>query len=150
MSMVRYDIRATAITLATPERIFAVLDDFGRWPAWMPAFEHIKVELPTGRPGLGYRFRLRSGMAHTDMEVVDFTPLARATTFRISFPPFTGVNRCRVVPLRDGRFRIERVDSLDLPPFIVGLISPPQRQRFERLALEFVHALQREVERGGR
>lgn len=145
--MVSYEISASLITTAPPERIFAVLDDFGQWPAWMPSFDNVKVELPEGRaPGLGYRFRLRGLIVHGDMEVVDYTPLTRATTFRISFPPFTGVNRCRVVPLEDGRYRIERVDSLDLPDFVASLIDATQRGRFARLAGEFLDALKREVE----
>jgi hypothetical protein len=145
--MISYEIAASAVTTAPPERIFAVLDDFARWPTWMPAFEHIRVELPEARPlGPGYRFRLRSGIVHTDMEVVDFSPLARATSFRISFPPLTGVNRCRVVPLDDGRFRIERVDSLDLPELLASVIDATQRERFARLAGEFIQALTRAVE----
>lgn len=147
--MVSFEICASAITTAPPERIFAVLDDFGNWPGWMPSFERVRVELPAnGTPGLGYRFRLRATVVHADMEVIDFTPFSRATAFRISFPPLTGVNRCRVIPLDDGRFRIERVDSLDLPEFVVGLIGPRQRERFVRLAGEFLAALKRQVEDG--
>jgi hypothetical protein len=146
-AMISYQIAATTTTKASPERIFAVLDDFGRWPTWMPAFNYIKVELPrSGEPSLGYRFRLRSGPVHTDMEVVGFTPLSRATKFRISFPPFTGVNSCLVFPLDDGSCRIERVDSLDLPEFVAGLITAAQRARFDRLAEEFLIALKAVVE----
>jgi hypothetical protein len=145
--MISYEITATATTKAPPERIFAVLDDFGRWPMWMPAFSYIKVELPAqGRPSLGYRFRLRSGPVHTDMEVIDFGPLSRATKFRISFPPFTGMNRCLVRPLDDGSYQIDRVDSLDLPEFVAGLINPAQRARFDHLAQEFLEALKTVVE----
>lgn len=145
--MVRYEISAATTTTAPPERIFAVLDNFGGWPAWMPAFQHIRVELPeAGRPRLGYRFRLRSGVIRTDMEVIDFTPHSRATSFRISFPPLSGVNRCMVVPLGDGRYRIERVDSLDLPDFVVGFIDGPRRERFAQLAAEFLRALKDAVE----
>lgn len=145
--MVSYEISASAVTTATPERVFAVLDDFGRWPAWMPSFDNVRVELPPGgAPGLGYRFRLRGLLVYGDMEVIDFSPLARATSFRISFPPFTGVNRCRLEPLADGRCRIERVDSLDLPDLVASLLDATQRQRFARLAGEFLDALKREVE----
>jgi|GEM_PF-784569 len=145
--MVSFEISVSAITTAPPERIFAVLDDFSGWPGWMPSFERVRVELPAeGAPGPGYRFRLRAPIVHAEMEVVDFTPLSRATAFRISFPPLTGVNRCLVVPLDDGRFRIERVDSLDLPEFVVGLIGPRQRQRFIHLAGEFLSALKQQVE----
>lgn len=145
--MVSYKISANTITTAPPERIFAVLDDFGRWPRWMPSFERVRVELPPERtPGPGYRFRLQATVVHAEMEVLDFTPLARATSFRISFPPFTGTNSCRVVPLDDGQYRIERVDSLDLPGLVAMLIDATQRQRFEHLADEFLAALKREVE----
>lgn len=145
--MISYEISASAETHAPPERIFAVLDDFGRWPFWMPSFEHIRVELPQdATPALGYRFRLRSGVVHTEMEVIDFTPLTRATAFKISFPPLSGVNRCRVVPLSSGRSRLERVDVLHLPDLVAHLIDSTQRQRFERLAGEFLRALKRTVE----
>ncbi|NTU85875.1 MAG: hypothetical protein HGA45_42185 [Chloroflexales bacterium] len=145
--MVSYEISATAITTAAPERVFAVLDDFSHWPAWMPSLQNVRVELPKGqRPGLGYRFRLRGILVYGDLEVTDYTTLTRSTAFRISFPPFSGVNRCRLVAIGDGRHRIERVDTLDLPAFVAGLIGPPQRKRFERLASEFLHALKREVE----
>lgn len=147
--MISYEIAAAATTTAPPERIFAVLDDFGRWPDWMPAFDHLTVELPANAVlGPGYSFRIRSGLVHTDMRVIDYSPLARATAFRVSFPPLSGTNRCRVVPLDDGRFRIERVDSLDLPAWVASLIDTTQRERFVRLAGEFLQALKRTVEAG--
>jgi hypothetical protein len=129
--VISYEIVAAATTTAPPERIFAVLDDFGRWPDWMPAFEHLKVELPRDATlGPGYSFRIRSGLVHTEMRVIDYSPLARATAFRVSFPPLTGTNRCRVVPLGDGQY----------------LIDASQRERFARLADEFLQALKRTVE----
>jgi hypothetical protein len=145
--MISYEIEASTITTATPERIFAVLDDFAGWPGWMPSLDTVRVELPENSvPGPGYRFRLRGRIVYADMEVVDYTPLSRATTFRISFPPFTGKNRCLVVPLDDGRYRIERVDSLDLPGLVATIIDATQRQRFVRLADEFLVALKGAVE----
>jgi hypothetical protein len=145
--VISYEISASTETSASPERIFAVLDDFGRWPEWMPSFERIRVELPSAAvPALGYRFRLRSGVVHTDMEVVDFSPLSRATAFRISFPPLSGVNRCRVVPLHSGICRLERIDLLNLPDLVAHVIDTTQRQRFEHLAGEFLRALKRTVE----
>lgn len=145
--MVSYEISATAITTASPARVFSVLDDFSRWPAWMPSLQNVRVELPEGaRPGPGLRFRLRGRVVYGDLEVIDYTMLTRATSYRISFPPFTGVNRCRLVPLGDGRLRIERTDSIDLPAFVAGLLGPPQRRRFELLARDFLLALKREVE----
>lgn len=145
--MISYEITAATVTTAPPERVFAVLDDFAGWPTWMPSLESIRVELPPdARPGPGYRFRLRGRIVYADMEVLDYTPLSRATAFRISFPPFTGTNSCRVVPLDDGRYRIERVDSLDLPEIVAALIDATQRARFARLADEFLVALKGAVE----
>ena len=144
--MVTYTISATTITTAPPERIFAILDNFGHWPTWMPSLDRVRVELPAGLPGPGYRFRLQGLIVHADMEVVDFSPLARTTRFRISFPPFTGLNRCLVVPLSDGRYQIERTDSLDLPDLLADLLDATQRGRFEQLAREFLIALKRKVE----
>lgn len=140
--MISYQIIATATTEISPDRILDVLDDFERWPSWMPSFERVKVDLPhDGSPGPGYAFRLRGAIVYADMRVIDFTPLSRATRFRISFPPLTGVNRCSIHPLDGGRYRIERVDSLDLPELVAGLIDATQRERFARLAQEFLDAL---------
>ncbi|PDW00849.1 SRPBCC family protein [Candidatus Chloroploca asiatica] len=145
--MISYEIAASAITTASPEQIFAVLDDFGHWPAWMPSFENVRVDLPEGStPGPGYRFRLSGRVVHADMQVVEFTPLIRVTRFQISFPPLTGFNRCRIVPLENGQSRIERVDSIDLHGLIASLLDTTQRRRFERLADEFLEALKHRVE----
>ncbi|NTW97194.1 MAG: hypothetical protein HGB28_01425 [Oscillochloris sp.] len=148
--MKNYKITAIATTKVPPERIFAVLDDFGRWPTWMPAFERIKVDLPANhRPSLNYRFRLRGSVVYADMQVIDFTPLSRATSFRINVPPLTGVNRCLMRPLGHSRYRIERVDTLDLPGVVAGVLDSTQRARFSRLAQEFLSALLRTAETEG-
>ncbi|WP_322512418.1 SRPBCC family protein [Chloroflexus sp.] len=145
--MIRYEIAATTVTTAPPERVLSVLDDFSNWPRWMPSLERVRIELPPDdRPRQGYRFKLHGMLVHAEMEVIDYTPLSRATRFRISFPPFQGVNRCRLVPLGDGRYRIERLDQLELPDLVAHLIDATQRKRFEKLALEFLHALRRVVE----
>ncbi|MEF3273384.1 MAG: SRPBCC family protein [Chloroflexus sp.] len=145
--MIRYEIAATTVTTAPPERVLAVLDDFSNWPRWMPSLERVRIELPPNdRPRPGYRFKLHGRFVHAEMEVIDYTPLSRATRFRISFPPFQGINRCQLVPLEDGRYRIERLDQLELPDLVAHFIDATQRQRFEKLALEFLHALRRVVE----
>ncbi len=145
--MIRYEIAATTVTTAPPERVLAVLDDFRNWPRWMPSLERVRIELPVDdHPRHGYRFKLHGMLVQAEMEVIDYTPLSRATRFRISFPPFQGINRCRLVPLEDGRYRIERLDQLELPDLVAHLIDATQRKRFEKLALEFLHALRRVVE----
>jgi hypothetical protein len=148
--MISYEISAIAITPVPPERVFAVLDDFSRWPSWMPAIERVKVELPAGRqPGPGYGFRLKGNVVYADLRVIEFTPLSRATSYRMSFPPLTGVNRCLVRPLDDGRYRVERVDSINLPEVVAGVLNATQRDRFNRLAQEFLDALLRVAEQEG-
>lgn len=148
--MKSYKIMAVAVTKVPPEKIFAVLDDFSRWPSWMPAFDQVKVDLPLNRqPAPDYQFRLRGKVVYADMRVIDFTPLSRATSFRINIPPLTGVNRCTIRPLNNGRYRIERVDSIDLPGVVVGVLDNTQRTRFSQLAQEFLSALLRTAEREG-
>ncbi|MBX0327593.1 SRPBCC family protein [Oscillochloris sp. ZM17-4] len=148
--MTSYEISASTTTTMPPERIFAVLDDFGGWPRWMPALDRIKVELPAGqRPSPGYRFRLRGSVVFADLEVIDYTALSRATSFRISFPPLTGVNRCELRQIDGDRYHIKRVDSLNLPEIVAGLIDSTQRARFARLAKEFLEALLRAAEAEG-
>lgn len=145
--MISYEIRAATVTSASPERILSVLDDFSRWPTWMPALERVRVELPEHQaPGPGYRFRLRGRIIYADLEVIDFSRLARATRFTISFPPFSGVNRCLIRPLSHQRSKIERIDTLQLPKAVVQLVDSTQRARFERLAAEFLKALKSAVE----
>lgn len=145
--MKSYTITAIATTKVVPSRIFAVLDDFGHWPNWMPAFERVKVDLPTNRrPNLNYQFRLRGNVVYADLKVIEFTPLSRATSFRINIPPLTGVNRCLMRPLAHNRYRIERIDTLDLPGVVAGVLDTTQRARFSRLAQEFLMALVRRAE----
>jgi carbon monoxide dehydrogenase subunit G len=145
--MTTIQIAASTVTTATPDDVWAVLDDFAGWPQWMPAMQSITVETPANEtPHLGYRFMLRSGLVQTQMEVVEYAPLARTTTFQVSFPPLQGTNSCRLIPLDDGRYRIERVDALAIPEPLANLLLATQRKRFERLASEFVLALKRAVE----
>ncbi len=146
--MAVYEIAASTTLDVSPDDVWAVLDDFGGWPTWMPAMQNLGVELlSAGEPRVGYRFRLRGALVHADLEVTRYEPLARETSFRVSFPPITGSNRCVLVPLEDRSYRIERVDRLHLPAKFIGFLDRTQRARFERLACEFVTALKRAAER---
>lgn len=148
--MARYEIHAATTITAPPEVVWTVLDDFCGWPGWMPAMESVRVELLTpGAPGVGYRFRVRGKLVYADLEVTTFEPLERATRFRLNLPPLTGANRCRVIPLEEGRYRLERLDHVDLPGPIASLLDATQRQRFEHLAAEFLQSLKRAVEARG-
>ncbi len=144
-----YEIAAVTTIAAPPEHVWAVLDDFGNWPIWMPGLHNVRVELlSSGTPGVGYRFRVRGGLVHADLTVTDYTRLERKTSFRLSFPPITGDNRCCMTPLDGGRYRLERVDHIRLPGKFVDFLNATQRKRFEKLAAEFLLALKHTAEQG--
>jgi hypothetical protein len=84
---------------------------------------------------------MRGGLVHADLEVTGYTPLERQTTFRLSFPPITGDNRCVLTPLDDGVYLLERIDHINLPSRFISFLDKTQRARFERLAGEFLVAL---------
>ena len=145
--MIRYTIEATSVTAASPASVMAVLDDFAGWPRWMPSLESVRVVLPPGRlPQLGYRFELRGRLAAATLEVTEFSPLVRQTSFRLNLPPLQGTNRFALIPLPDGRHRIERTDELELPNLVAHLIDATQRRRFEQLSIAFLASLRRAVE----
>lgn len=147
-SMGKYEISAITTITAPPEKVWAVLDDFNGWPGWMPSMQNLRVELLSpGLPRPGYRFRLRGKLAYADLEVTTYESLERATHFRLNLPPLSGANRCRLTPLGDGRYRLERLDYLSLPGPVASFLDATQRSRFERLAAEFLHSLKRAVER---
>lgn len=145
--MAIYEISASTTIAAEPEHVWAVLDDFSGWPAWMPSMKNLRVDLLTpGQPAPGFRFRLRGVLAYADLEVTGYTLLERATSFRLNFPPLTGANRCLLTPLGDGRYQIDRVDQLHLPGPLVSFLDATQRDRFTQLANEFLSALKQAVE----
>ncbi len=145
-----YEISATSTINAPPERVWAVLDDFAGWTRWMPSMEQMQVELlSAGAPRRGYRFRLRGGVVYADLEVTGYSDLERVTEFAVHvpvLPPLRGQNSCRMHPLSNGRYRIERVDRIYLNnALLIRFLDATQRKRFERLAVEFVQALKRAV-----
>jgi hypothetical protein len=142
-----YEIAAITTVALPPEYLWVVLDDFAGWPDWMPAMENLRVELlSAGAPRPGYKFRIRAKVVHADLEVTSYGPLERVTRFKLSFPPITGDNSCRLVPLADGRYRLERIDHIVLPGAFIDFLNATQRKRFETLAAEFLTALKRTAE----
>jgi hypothetical protein len=145
--MAVYEIAAATTVGVAPEHIWAVLDDFSGWPHWMPGLHKVDIELlSTGVPRVGYRFRVRGPLVHADLEVTTYSPLQRVTSFRVSFPPITGDNSCTLLPLGEGRYRLERVDHINLPGKFIDFLNATQRKRFEKLAAEFLIALKRAAE----
>ncbi|NJP07263.1 MAG: hypothetical protein HC837_17410 [Chloroflexaceae bacterium] len=142
-----YEIKATTTVAATPEQVWAVLDDFGNWPAWMPSMQGLRIDLlSSGEPRMGYRFRLRGKVTAAELEVTGFDRYERSTRFRLNLPPLSGENHCRLIPLEDGHYRIERFDRLKLPGPVIKFLDATQRARFEKLAAEFVLTLKRTTE----
>lgn len=145
--MAVYEIAASTRIAATPEQVWAVLDDFSSWPAWMPGLQGVRIEhLSTGEPCMGYHFRVRGKVVYADVRVTGYGPLERTTNFRVSFPPITGSNSCLLRPLDDGGYVLERIDRLHLPKQFVSFLDKTQRERFERLAKEFLVSLKQAVE----
>ncbi len=146
-----YEIRATTTTSAPPEAVWSVLDDFAGWTTWMPAMRDIKIELLSeGDPCPDYQFRVKGKLVHADLTVTTHTPRERRTSFRLSFPPLTGDNRCIVHPVGNGRYRIVRVDHLHLPDMFISFLNATRRAYFEQLAAEFLTALKRTAEERNR
>jgi uncharacterized protein YndB with AHSA1/START domain len=140
--MAIYEIAAATRITTPPAQLWAVLDDFQGWPRWMPALNNVQIELlSSGAPRVGYCFRVRGPLVHADLEVTRYTPLERQTTFRLSFPPITGDNRCVLTPQDDGAYLLERIDHINLPSRFISFLDKTQRARFERLAREFLVAL---------
>jgi hypothetical protein len=147
--MAIYEINASTTISVPPHQVWAVLDDFSGWPTWMPAMQNLRIEhLSDGPPGLGYRFRLCGKITHAELEVTGYGPLERSTRFRLNLPPLSGENHCHLKPLEDGRYRIIRSDRLNLPGPVVSFLDKTQRERFERLAAEFLLALKHTSEQG--
>lgn len=145
--MAVYEIAAVTTIAVPPEYVWTVLDDFASWPDWMPGMDKVTVELlSAGLPQKGYKFRVRGGVVHADLTVTSYEALERVTSFRVSFPPITGDNRCSLIPLGDGRYRMERIDHIHLPGKFIDFLNATQRKRFEKLAAEFLTALKRTAE----
>ncbi len=150
MSHNTYEITATSTISATPPQVWAVLDDFAGWRNWMPAMEQMQIELlSAGAPRKGYRFRLRGGIVHAELEVTGYSELERVTDFAVHIPllpPIRGQNTCRLYPLGNGTYRIERVDRIYLNNgLLIKFLDATQRKRFEQLAVDFVRALKQAV-----
>lgn len=146
-----YEIRAATTTSAPPAAVWSVLDDFTGWTTWMPAMRDIQIELLSeGTPRPGYQFRVKGRVVHADLTVTTHTPEERRTSFRLSFPPLTGDNRCIVQPTADGRYRIIRVDHLHLPDLFISFLNATRREYFEQLAVEFLTSLKQTAEERNR
>jgi uncharacterized protein YndB with AHSA1/START domain len=146
-----YEIKATTVITASPDHVWAVLDNIHGWRSWMPSTKNIHIDLMTpGSPRLGYRFRLRGKITYAVMEIIEFHQLERSTKFQLNIPPLNGTNRCVLVPLGDGRHRLERVDQIHLPGPVVRFLDSTQRERFEKLAAEFLLSLKRAVDQEAR
>ncbi len=134
-----YEIAACTTVEASPEEVWAVLDDIRGWPEWMPETQNLRIDTITpGVPRLGYRFRVSGRVVYANMEVVGFSPVERSIKFRLNMPPLGGAICCRLVRLDRKTCRLERVDRLFLPGPVVKFLNKTQRARFERIAGDFM------------
>lgn len=95
---------------------------------------------------MGYKFRLGGKVAYAIMEITTFNPLERTTTFQLNVPPLKGTNSCVLLPLTNGRYRLKRVDRLEMPGSVMKVLDSTQRTRFEKLAAEFLQSFKRTIE----
>ncbi len=145
--MAVYEITASTIITAPPEQVWAVLDDVHGWKTWMPSTKNVQIDILTpGPPRMGYKFRLGGKVAYAIMEITTFNPLERTTTFQLNVPPLKGTNSCVLLPLTNGRYRLKRVDRLEMPGSVMKVLDSTQRTRFEKLAAEFLQSFKRTIE----
>jgi hypothetical protein len=143
-----YEITASTTIDVAPEHVWAILDDVHGWRTWMPSTKNIHIDILTpGPPRQGYRFRLRGKVARALVEVTEFEQLERTTRFRLNVPPLDGTNRCLLIPLKDGRYTLKRIDQLVLPGPVITFLDSTQRAHFEKLAVEFLRTLKQAVNR---
>ncbi len=141
-----YEIAASTTIGVPPQTVWGVLDDIAGWREWMPSLHQVAVEpLTEGVPRAGYQFRLRGKVVFANMEVIQFTPHERTTRFQMNVPPLRGTNRCVLIPLHGGHYRLKRVDSIILPGPVARFLDRTQRERFENQAEEFLRSLKRAV-----
>lgn len=142
-----YEINAMTTIAVPPQQVWDVLDDFSGWPHWMPLMQSMRVEHMTeGPPRMGYRFRLRGTITFAELQVIGYAPNERATRFRLNLPPLTGENRCIITPIENGHYRILRSDRLHVPGPVALFLNSTQRDRFEKMAIEFVVSLKKATE----
>ena len=67
----------TRVIGAPPERVFAIVTDFGRYPEWNSAVERVAV---TGEPGPGQRISLSGSFGEIPSVVEVFEPPTRLVT----------------------------------------------------------------------
>ena len=85
---------------ASPEAVFAQIDDFHRWPAWSPWEKldpnmHREISGPTSGPGATYYWRGNNKAGEGRMTITDSVP-GRNVTIRLEFmKPWKAVNTTR-------------------------------------------------------
>ncbi len=133
---------------APPERVWAVLTDFGRHPAWNPFIREISGEVREGA-------RLVVGLGPPDKKPMTFRPtVVEAEPNRslvwlgVLVAPwlFRGEHRFRLEPLGRGRARFHHGEAFGgaLVPLLRRSLDTDTRRGFELMN----GALKREAEQG--
>jgi len=102
-------LRATgeAVSIASPQAVFAVLADHEAWTTWFPNVKKVEVLGPA--EGIGARRRVKIPMVTVDEEFIAWEPGVRfAFTGLAASPRFASslVEDCRLEPTGDGGCRI--------------------------------------------
>ncbi|WP_207884005.1 SRPBCC family protein [Pseudomonas sp. 30_B] len=103
-----FRVERTARIQAPPEKVFAFIEDFHRWPQWSP-FEKLDPDMQRsfsgaekGR-GAVYAWAGNSKAGEGRMEIIESTPASRVTIALDFFKPFKASNTAEFTLLpRDG------------------------------------------------
>ena len=104
----RFRIERSAAIKAPPDKIFALINDFHRWPSWSP-WEKIDPALkrtysgPESGRGAAYAWEGNKNIGSGRMEIVESTPASRIAIQLDFFKPFEAHNTAEftLVPAGD-------------------------------------------------
>ncbi|MCJ1885048.1 SRPBCC family protein [Pseudomonas sp. LA21] len=103
-----FRVERTARIQAPPERVFAFIEDFHRWPQWSP-FEKLDPDMQRSFSGADkgrgavYAWAGNSKAGEGRMEIIESTPASRVTIALDFFKPFKASNTAEFTLLpRDG------------------------------------------------
>ncbi len=139
------EFRARTSIAASPETIWAILVDGGRWPEWDPGVDRIEGRIAAGERVTAYT-KLSPGRAFP-VKVSEFQP-GRKMVWSSGMPLglFKGVRTFTLAPKGDGEteFTLHEVFSGLLLP-LIGRSIPDMTENFA----QFAAGLKKRAEAGG-